>query len=200
MSPVTRALARLIEILDRMEIRYALAGSVASSAHGAPRTTMDVDLVVDLRPEQIDEFAEELQQEFYVDPAQIRDAFSRGRAANLIHLKTAWKFDLFPLMPDEYSQLTMGRRSFRDIHLHTGSEEEAGMECAVIAPEDTILRKLQWYRAGGESSQQQWSDLRGICKSAGHQLDIAYLRGWAARLQIGDLLEKLLTEFGLATV
>jgi hypothetical protein len=74
------------------------------------------------------------------------------------------------------------------------------MECAVIAPEDTILRKLQWYRAGGESSQQQWSDLRGVCKSAGRQLDIAYLRRWAAQLQIADLLEKLLAEFGPATV
>ena len=151
MSPVAQALARLIEVLDRMEVRYALAGSVASSAHGAPRTTMDVDLVVDLRPGQIDEFADELRQEFYVDPAQIRDAFSRGRGANLIHLKTAWKFDLFPLMPDQYSQLTMDRRSFRDIHLHTGSAESAGKAPGRVRTGYCLMKSSQtpegWFRS-----------------------------------------------------
>jgi hypothetical protein len=75
MSSATQALARLAEVLDRMEIRYAIGGSVASAAHGTPRTTLDVDLVVDLRPDQIDEFAAELSNEFYADPEQIRTAF-----------------------------------------------------------------------------------------------------------------------------
>ncbi len=97
MATPAEALSRLLEAFDRLEVAYAVGGSAASSAHGIPRTTLDVDLVVDLRSDQIDALAEELKTEFYIDPGMIRDAFARGRAANLIHLKTAWKFDLFPL-------------------------------------------------------------------------------------------------------
>jgi hypothetical protein len=56
MSAPSAAFARLLEVLDRMGIPYLVGGSVASSAHGVPRTTLDVDLVVDLKPEQIEEF------------------------------------------------------------------------------------------------------------------------------------------------
>src|SRR5665213_1635336 len=115
MGTPAEALGRLLEVLDRMEIPYEIGGSVASSTHGVPRTTLDVDLVVDLKPEQIDGFAAQLQDAFYADPILIREAFERGRAANLIHTGTAWKFDLFPLRKDEYSRTEFGRRVFREI-------------------------------------------------------------------------------------
>lgn len=66
-----------------------------------------------------------------------------------------------------------------------------------MSPEDLVLRKLEWYRAGGETSERQWNDLRGICKAKGKQLDVGYLRQWAGRLKIDDLLERLLAEHGL---
>ena len=192
MSVPVEALARLVEVLDRMEIRYAIGGSVASSAHGTPRTTLDVDLVVDLREDQIGEFAAELQSAFYVDAGQMRDAFRHGRAANLIHLKSSWKFDLFPLLPDEYSQVAIGRRSYRDVRPDGGE----AIKCAVSSPEDTILRKLEWYRAGGETSERQWNDLRGVLRAAGGKLDIQFLRHWAEVLKVADLLDTLLREHG----
>jgi hypothetical protein len=51
MSTPAAAFARLLSVLDRMEIPYQVGGSVASSAHGIPRTTLDIDLVLDLKPE-----------------------------------------------------------------------------------------------------------------------------------------------------
>src|SRR5438045_2649573 len=104
MASPAEALNCLLEALDRMEIPYAVAGSVASSFHGIPRTTLDIDLVVDMKPDQIDDFTAQLRGEFYADADLIREAFIRGRAANLIHLASAWKFDLFPLRADEYSR------------------------------------------------------------------------------------------------
>jgi hypothetical protein len=187
------ALTRLVEALDRLEIPYAVAGSVASSAHGIPRTTLDVDLVVDLAADKIDEFASDLQGDFYVDADLIRESFARGRAANLIHLVTAWKFDLFPLRKDEYSRTEFGRRSFREIQ-PDGAEK---VECAVASGEDTVLRKLEWYRAGGESSERQWNDLLGVCRTLGARLDVLYLRRWASHLKVDDLLERLLSESGI---
>jgi hypothetical protein len=184
------ALERLIEALDRLEIPYAVAGSVASSAHGIPRTTLDVDLVVDLATDKIDDFASLLQGDFYADADLIRESFSRGRAANLIHLVTAWKFDLFPLRKDEYSRTEFGRRLFRELQ-PDGVEK---VECAVASAEDTVLRKLELYRAGGESSERQWNDLLGVCRTLSGRLDVPYLRHWAGHLKVEDLLEALLVE------
>lgn len=188
MSTLAEAFRRLLGVLDRMEIPYEVGGSVASSAHGIPRTTLDVDIVVDLRPEHIDTFADELQPEFYADAAQIREAFARGRAANLIHIGSVWKFDLFPLRKDEYSKQEFARRAFREVRPDGGE----AIECVVASVEDTILRKLERYRAGGEVSERQWNDIRGVCRAAGGHMDVPYLRRWAADLKVEHLLEKLL--------
>jgi hypothetical protein len=190
MSSLAEAFAALLAILDRMEIPYEVGGSVASSAHGIPRTTLDVDLVVDLKPEQIKDFAAELQQHFYADAEQIRAAFARGRAANVIHLGSVWKFDLFPLRSDEYSQTEFSRRAFRQIGIGSGES----LECSLASVEDTILRKLEWHRAGGEASERQWNDLRGVTRAAADRLDLDYLRRWAKYLEVSDPLEKLLGE------
>jgi hypothetical protein len=193
MRPSSKPLVRLIEVLDRLEIAYQIGGSVASSAHGIPRTTLDVDLVVDMAPELIDDFASELNPDFYADADFIRESFARGRAANVIHLRTAWKFDLFPLQPDEYSQVAFARRSLREIRPDGGDV----IECAVASAEDTILRKLDWYRAGNESSERQWNDILGVCRTAKERMDFTYLRRWAAHLKLDDLLERLFAESAL---
>jgi hypothetical protein len=190
MSSLAEAFAALLATLDRMGIPYEVGGSVASSAHGIPRTTLDVDLVVDLKPANIETFAAELQQHFYADAEQIREAFARGRAANVIHLGSVWKFDLFPLRSDEYSRTEFARRAPRRIA--TGGGES--IECSLASVEDTILRKLEWYRAGGEASERQWNDLRGVTRAATGRLDLDYLRRWAAYLKVSDLVEKLLAE------
>ena len=68
------------------------------------------------------------------------------------------------------------------------------LECAVATAEDTVLRKLEWYRAGGETSERQWNDLRGVLKVSGPRLDLDYLHHWAPFLKAEDLLERLLAE------
>ena len=183
------ALTRFLEILDRAEIPYSVGGSVASSTHGIPRMTMDVDLVADIKPAQVDEFVELLGAEFYADARMIREAIMRGRAFNIIHYQTAYKFDVFPLKTDEYSAVEFGRRTFSKVPWGDQS-----IEWAVATPEDTILRKLEWYCAGGETSERHWNDIRGILKTKGARLDFAYLRRWAPQLKVDQLLERLLAE------
>ncbi len=150
---------------------------------------MDVDLVADLRTDQIDEFAAELKADFYADPEMIKDALARRRSFNLIHYASSFKFDIFPLQKDEFSQTQFGRRQFAE----TRSLGDP-IECAVATAEDTILNKLRWYRTGGETSERQWNDLRGILQVSGARLDLAYLNTWAPRIGVADLLERLLHE------
>jgi hypothetical protein len=190
MATPAEGFERLLSVLDRLEIPYYVGGSVASSAHGIPRTTMDVDLVADLQPNQIDEFVELLQSDFYADAPMIREALLRRRSFNLIHMPSAYKFDVFPVRSDQFSRGELSRRRITEIR----SIGPQPIECAVATPEDTILRKLEWYRAGGETSERQWNDLRGILKVSGATLDRAYLRQWAEFLKVSDLLERLFSE------
>src|SRR5205823_13458435 len=97
MASPASAFERVLEVLDRMEIPYAVGGSMASSVHGISRPTLDADVVADLKPEQIGEFARSLQPDFYADEEMIREALRRGRAFNLIHYKSSFKIDVFPL-------------------------------------------------------------------------------------------------------
>ena len=190
MTSPANALQQLLAALDNMELPYYVGGSVASSVHGIPRTTMDVDVVLSLQPEQVDELAAMLATGFYADAITIKEALAAGRAFNIVHLRSAYKIDLFPLRRDEFSRSEFARRTFQDV-LALGPEP---IECAVASAEDTILRKLAWYRTGGETSERQWNDLRGIVQVSGGKLDREYLRKWAEFLKVDDLLKRLLAE------
>jgi hypothetical protein len=120
----------------------------------------------------------------------IQEALARNRPFNIIHLASSFKVDIFPLGRDAYSRTSFARRQFEQSR-SLGPET---IECAVAAPEDVILRKLEWYRAGGEISERQWNDLRGVIKVSGKRLDLAYLRKWAPSLRVEDLLDRLLAE------
>jgi len=190
MATLADALAELLTGLDRLEIQYYVGGSVASTFYGIYRTTNDVDLVANIAPEQAEELAECIGKEFYIDPATVRAAIRVGRAFNVVHFASAYKIDIFPVKQDAYSQAAFARRAFRELR-SLGPEP---IECAVATAEDTILAKLAWYRAGGETSERQWNDLRGIRMVSGAILDYEYLRKWAPFLKVDDLLEQLLAE------
>ncbi|HEV8148242.1 MAG TPA: hypothetical protein VGP79_17755 [Bryobacteraceae bacterium] len=138
--------------------------------------------------DQIDEFAGQLKADFYADAQMIRDAWRTGRSCNLIHYASAYKFDLFPLKRDEFSQTQMRRRVFRE----TRSVAAEPIECAVATAEDTLLNKLVWYKNADQTSELQWHDVRGIVRVRGAELDLDYLRTWAPKLGVEDLLDRLL--------
>ena len=184
------ALSRILEVLDLLEIPYLIGGSLASSAHGISRPTLDADLVIDLPAGKTEEFAALLTPDFYADVQMIREALAAGRAFNVIHYDSTYKFDFFPLRKDEFSRVEFGRRIFIECR-SLGNEP---LECAMATAEDVILRKLLWYRAGGEVSERQWNDVRGIVRLKGEALDVGYLHKWAVYLRVDDLLERLLKE------
>jgi hypothetical protein len=181
---------KLLEILDRMELPYYVGGSVASAQHGIFRSTQDVDFVVSLPREQIGDFLSELGKDFYADEYAIKNAFDHGRAFNVIHIPSAFKFDIFPSGNDEFSQSQIRRRVFKESRFN----ESEPVEFAISSAEDTILSKLRWFKIGGQSSTTQWHDVWGIVQVQRDHLDYAYLREWAPKLGIADLLERLLRE------
>ena len=182
-----RAFGTLLAALNRLSIRYAAGGSLASSVHGVPRATVDIDLVVDLPDQDIAPLSAELSQEFYADAGVIREAVRTCRPFNLIHYESSYKFDLFPLPEDPYYQGELDRRTVTEFSFGEGP----CLRFPVVTPEDTVLTKLVWYQTRGKVSERQCSDVLGIIKVRGQELDQEYLRRWAAHLGVTQLLQRL---------
>jgi hypothetical protein len=189
-NPIVRAVAELLSVLNELGIRYYAGGSVASSIHGVPRYTKDIDLVADLKPGQTDLLASKLNAGFYADAGQMREAIRFGRAFNAIHFVTGFKIDIFPLGKDAFHALELARSEKRV----WGVDPTGSVELQVASAEDTVLEKLAWYKRGGQISDQQWSDVIGVATT--RQLDRNYMREWAPRLGVADLLERLFGEAG----
>jgi hypothetical protein len=76
---------------DSLGIRYFIGGSVASSFHGAMRSTMDVDVVAELTLEHVRPILAAVAGEYYSSESAMRDAIQRRSSFNLIHLPTSFK-------------------------------------------------------------------------------------------------------------
>jgi len=176
------------DTFDALGVPYAIGGSLASVWHGIPRTTIDADLVADLLPEQISPFVRALRDEFYVDPLAIVDAMQRRSSFNLIHRTSMFKVDIFLPKERPFERMQLERRA-REVIL--GEPERTAW---VTSAEDIVLAKLEWFRMGGEVSERQWRDVLGVMKTQGTWLDEAYLRRWAAELEVSDLLERAFNE------
>jgi hypothetical protein len=187
---IVRAVALVLSVLDEVEIKYYAGVSVASSVHGVPRYTRDIDLVADLKVEQADRLAAKLSGDFYADANQIGEAIRQGRAFNVVHLTTGFKIDIFPLKDGPFQKGELARSSNRFWEVDPGG----GIELPVASPEDTILEKLIWYRQGGQISDRQWNDVLGIVTTS--PLDREYMREWAPKLGVADLLVRLVDESG----
>jgi deoxyinosine 3'endonuclease (endonuclease V) len=55
------------KVFEELGIAYHIGGSLASSAFGIARSTLDVDIVADIKIEQVSHIYENLREAFYVD-------------------------------------------------------------------------------------------------------------------------------------
>lgn len=187
MEPV-EVVQLVVKRLDHLKIPYFLVGSFASSLHGFVRYTQDADLVADLHRAQVGEFLKTFAGDFYCDRRMIEQALDRGASFNIIHVSSAFKIDIFLAGRDGFKREELSRR--QRLPLDVGGKVQAFVQTA----EDALLSKLDWYRKGGEVSENQWRDILGILKIQAGQLDEAYLRKWAVELGVADLLKRATAE------
>jgi hypothetical protein len=179
---------QVIDILDEIGIRYHLGGSFASTIHGVPRQTMDADLVVDLDSGGVVGLVDRLRGSFYVDLDVAKEAVAARGSFNVIHLETGFKVDFFVKGTTEYDDVELERSGLVEI---IGDPPRS---VYVKTAEDIVLRKLQWYRGGGEISERQWRDVLGVLMALGQDVDRDYLDGWASKLGLADLLNRAVVE------
>jgi hypothetical protein len=140
-------LTPLIASLDALKIPFFIGGSVASSTHGMMRSTQDLDVVADLQEDQIAPLAKELGPNFKVNELALREAVRRRGLANLFFIPEFTRIDLYVAERSPFNDSQM-RRRVRVTFIDT--------KVPVSSPEDTILKKLEWYRRGNEVTQRHW--------------------------------------------
>lgn len=183
-----KVLCLVANVLEHQQITYVLVGSFASSIHGMYRSTADIDIVADIKPEQVVPLLNALQGSFYVDEHAVREAIDRRQSFNAIHFDSVFKIDIFIPKSDEFSRKQIERRELRRI------APDLEQMIYVATAEDTILAKLRWYDSGGQVSSNQWTDVVGIIGASATKLELDYLNQWAAKLGLSELLDKAFRE------
>lgn len=182
MSDVANFLRRIVAALNAAGISHMVAGSFASTHHGRPRTTQDIDFVIDPSRQALDAFVSALPtDEYYVDRDAAIDALRRRSLFNVIDHSTGWKADLIVRKARPYSVEEFSRRQ---------AARMLDVEVFVATAEDTVLTKLEWAKLAG-GSERQLRDAEGIVEIRRDDLDRAYMRRWARELGVEDLLESI---------
>ena len=165
---------RITAALDQAGIVYMLSGSFASAYYGAPRSTQDVDLVVEATPAQLRAFVQSLSlDDYYVDLDAALEAHRRQSLFNVIDLTTGWKIDLIIRKTRAFSQEEFRRRQLVKLQ---------GLALFVASAEDVIIAKLEWSKLA--QSHRQIEDVAGILRVRWGSLDHPYLEKWVRELAL----------------
>ena len=133
---VQEVFQRITAALDRSGIGYMLTGSFASAYYGAPRSTQDIDLVIEATAEQLQTFVRNLpSDEYYADLDAALEAHKRQSMFNVIDLATGWKIDLIIRKPRPFSHEEFRRRQLVDLQ---------DLPLFVASIEDVVVSKLEW--------------------------------------------------------
>ncbi len=177
----------LIDCLGRLnqtELAYMLTGSMASNYWGIPRTTHDLDFVVQLQSTDVPTIVRAFEPDYVVQESMVRSATLRPpRQFNVIDPRSALKIDFWLLTDDPFEQVMFARRLERQVF---------GVPAWIATPEDVILHKLYWDRL--TPSERQLGDAAGVLAIREKSLNVEYLRERAKQLAVAETLEKLLAK------
>jgi hypothetical protein len=178
----------LAQILNSANIPYYITGGVAAIAHGEPRATIDLDVVISIDLADLPTLAANFEANgFYV--AGLADVMTGSlRCLNITHLETIENVDLMISDREEYDLIKFDRSRLYTLH---GSGE-----VSIASPEDVIISKLVW-RCESQSDKQ-WRDILGILKVQREKLDFVYLREWVARFGLEDDWQRAKVEAGVS--
>ena len=173
-------LKRIAEKLSAAKIPFMLVGSVAASYHGHPRSTLDIDAVVDADEENLCRFALSLGPGYYVSEEAVRQAVRSRSVFNIIDEASGYKAAFIVRKNRPFSQTEFKRR----IRVRLLDQV-----LDIASPEDVILAKLEWSKLG--ESERQWNDALQVARTQREHLDLHYLEKWAAELGVTELWNRM---------
>ncbi|AFZ56521.1 hypothetical protein H6G54_12780 [Anabaena cylindrica FACHB-243] len=179
----------LHQIFESINICYYVSGGVASSIHGEPRSTRDLDLVIEVNQNKLFLLVKTLETSGYYCPAgAVEDLqLGYGNMLNITHTETIANADIYITDNSPFAISQMNRRVLVDV--------EEIPTFWIASAEDIILQKLRWGK--GSKSEKQWRDVLGIVKLQAENLDYGYLGEWAEFLDLVDEFSEVLNQAGI---
>lgn len=157
-----------------------LTGSFASSLHGAPRVTHDVDVVIAPTLGSLHQLLKQFpDSEYYVSKEAALQAYGAESMFNVVDFETGWKVDFIIRKSRPFSLEEFERRR---------PEAIDGNPIVVASPEDVVIAKLEWAKLG--ESERQVKDASSILKTRGDDIDIVYIERWVRELDLGEQWKK----------
>jgi hypothetical protein len=173
----------VIEVLERLDIPYMVAGGFAAIFYGEPRLTIDVDIVADIKVKHVKAFVASFPiPDYYVSEEGVHDSLARRYPFNVIQPGTGAKVDIVPLPGDPFSRRAFKRRQ-RIVY------DEAGHTATFITPEDIVLAKLSTFERTG--SDKHLRDARGVLVTQWGRLDLDYIRRGASAAGTPERFEEI---------
>ncbi len=173
--PEDNPLAIFAPGLNALGVPWMTVGSIAASAYGERRSTLDVDVVAVVKEHDAAQFSSAFPEaHFYCPPADVIQSESarpdHGHF-NLIHQHTIYKADVYIATGNAFERWAFANRRALAV---------GDIPVWLAPPEYVIVHKLEFYREGG--SEKHVRDIRGML--AATDVDLA-------------LLEKEIAERGL---
>jgi hypothetical protein len=120
-----------VQSLADLGIPYMITGSLASAFYGEPRSTQDLDVVVNAEAAQLQALGARLRDEgLYCDSNAIREAAELRGLFNAIDPATGWKVDFIVLKDQAFHRAAFDARD--DVEL-------SGMPVRLIRAEDIVV-------------------------------------------------------------
>lgn len=169
---VQDAIREIVSMLNQFGIPYMLTGSFASVHYGSPRTTQDVDFVIEPSDSQLREFVSRLRPDrYYVDLDAALEANHRRSMFNALDMEHGWKIDFIIRKSRPFSEEEFRRRTAINL---------GGIDLFAATPEDVIVSKLEWAKLG--QSHRHIDDAAGVLRMRRESLDRSYVEKWIAEL------------------
>lgn len=185
-SSQEKLLIKIAKILSDLEIKYFVTGGFAVSVWGRPRATFDIDIIVKLIEPQAVPLAKalkEISKAGYADEDMIKDAIRHNGEFNFIDPNSGLKVDFWVIKEEDSKPPEFKNRKLKRI---------SGQDIYFVSSEDLILSKLQWYQE--TQSTRHLEDAESVFKISEEKLDINYLKQWAKKLEVLNILKEIINK------
>jgi hypothetical protein len=107
---ISDLLIRITEALESKNIPYMLSGSIAMNSYTVPRMTLYIDIVIELREENLPAFLSLFDDRYYINRDTVKNEVKRLGMFNIIDHDTGYKIDFIVRKNSIYRKHEFERR------------------------------------------------------------------------------------------